>query len=71
MVLVHDESRRNDQCIKLKLDTLITTLTGQGDRAALSSISSEIYDGGLLEARKKLSKVLVQTRQATGLLMQR
>jgi exosortase A len=56
---------------KLKLDTLKTTLMGQGDRAALSSISSEIFDGGLLEARNKLSKALVQTRQATGLLMQR
>ena len=55
---------------KLKLDTLKTTLMGQGDRAALSSISSEIFDGGLLEARKKLSKVLFEARQATGLLMQ-
>jgi EpsI family protein len=55
---------------QLKLDTLKTTLTGQGDRAALSSISCEIFDGGLLEARKKLSKVQIKTRQATGLLMQ-
>jgi exosortase A len=56
--------------LKLKLDTLKTTLIGQGDRAALLSISSPISDSGLPEAREKLSKVVVKARQTAFLLMQ-
>jgi hypothetical protein len=49
---------------------LKTTLMGQGDRATLTSVSCAISDTSLPEARKKLSKVLFEARQATGLLMQ-
>lgn len=56
--------------LKTKLDTLQTTLMGRGDRAALSSISTEIADGDVANARKKLNEVVNQSRQATGKLMQ-
>jgi EpsI family protein len=56
--------------IKLKLDTLKTTLMGQGDRATLTSVSSAISDSSLPETRKKLSKVLATTRKANSLLIQ-
>jgi len=56
--------------IELKLDTLKTTLMGQGDRATLTSVSCAISDTSLPEARKKLSKVLAETRKASSLLVQ-